>query len=697
MKFFLSITLFYLLSLSAISQKVTVKVIRVDNKNLSEWKILDDEYRSVYSGKDFFQDDTVELSLDAGKQYFLQISFSEVYTPGSIIYSFQLDDEPIMLINSEIGPGEHLFPFFTGTRSRDVKITGGTGTVISDFPWQVYVIAGNYRCGGSIINENWILTAAHCTKNSDGTAILASEMAIKVGVNNPYNTLDGKRYLVTEVIVHEGYNSQSLENDIALLKLEVPVNFPNAVPVRLVSADDVLEGATIPGVMSWVTGWGLTNVSPKVFPTTLQKVQLPIVSNSTASIVWTTIPTTDIMAGYRNGNKDACSGDSGGPMVVPVLGEYKLAGIVSWGSSNCNTYGGYTRVSLFDTWIRTKTGIPKEYKPPSPLGDRIVCDGEISGIYSIDKIPAATTYQWRLYPAEAGVISGNTEISSVLWNISYSGTVNVLVRVTINNVVSDWSKLAVKIVANTKLLRQSVDTVLCEGLPVSLNVVAEGFNLNYNWYQNGTIVQSGTSNQLSFLSSIPDNSGAYKSEISGSCGTVRSGTINLTVHPLTRIISISPDIEAHFGSDITLNVTAGGHDLSYQWEKDGILLNNSIASQLFIPGVNANDIGLYQTIVSGTCGTEISDSVYVYVTKDNFLSDTEVFVWPTLTGSTFSVALSNDDSYTIEIYSTMGRLIRKQTNCRYQTSVNISTLPKDVYIIRILSGNFKKSIKLIKY
>jgi hypothetical protein len=195
MKFFLSITLFYLLSLSAISQKVTVKVIRVDNKNLSEWKILDDEYRSVYSGKDFFQDDTVELSLDAGKQYFLQISFSEVYTPGSIIYSFQLDDEPIMLINSEIGPGEHLFPFFTGTRSRDVKITGGTGTVISDFPWQVYVIAGNYRCGGSIINENWILTAAHCTKNSDGTAILASEMAIKVGVNNPYNTLDGKRYL----------------------------------------------------------------------------------------------------------------------------------------------------------------------------------------------------------------------------------------------------------------------------------------------------------------------------------------------------------------------------------------------------------------------------------------------------------------------------------------------------------------------
>ena len=65
----------------------------------------------------------------------------------------------------------------------------------------------------------------------------------------------------------------------------------------------------------------------------------------------------DLMAGYQNGNKDACNGDSGGPLVVPVFGEYKVAGIVSWGSTQCSTYGAYTRVSDFLQWIRSKTGL----------------------------------------------------------------------------------------------------------------------------------------------------------------------------------------------------------------------------------------------------------------------------------------------------------------------------------------------------
>jgi len=144
--------------------------------------------------------------------------------------------------------------------------------------------------------------------------------------------------------------------------------------------------------MSWITGWGLTKVSPQVLPVTLQKVQLPIISNAQASTVWRSISSTDIMAGYLNGNKDACNGDNGGPMVVPVFGEYKLAGIISWGSSNCNTYGAYTRVSDFDTWISTSTGIPKAYKPPSPVGDTLICQGAGPDQYSIAKLPSATDY-----------------------------------------------------------------------------------------------------------------------------------------------------------------------------------------------------------------------------------------------------------------------------------------------------------------
>jgi secreted trypsin-like serine protease len=690
------ISVLFLLSFSAFAQKVKVQLFKVDKAARTEWKVLDEQNMIVASGKDYVYDDSLIFSLDANKRYVMQISVSEIFIPDTIIYSLSINNEPIILIRSDSGPGEYSYPFYTGTRTKETKIVGGVSGVISDFPWQVYYISGNFRCGGSIINGKWVLTAAHCTKNDNGSAILASDMQVKVGTNNPYNAADGKLYQVSEVIVHEGFNSQTLENDIALLRIQDTIKFANAVPVKLITAADIAEGATNPGVMSWVTGWGLTNVSQNILPTSLQKVQLPLVSNLQASTVWGTIPSTDMMAGYLNGNKDACNGDSGGPLIVPVYGEYKLAGIVSWGSQNCNTYGAYTRVSLFDTWIRTKTGITKAYIPPSPVGDSIVCQGVASSQYSIANQSGASLYEWRLYPADAGIISGNTRNASVLWDISKTVTVAVMVRVSINNAVSDWSKLNVQIVKNTKLLSQSNDNTLCAGNPVSLSVVAEGLNLFYKWYQNDILVQSGTSGIISFSSSSVGNSGNYKCEISGSCGTIFSNPANLTVFPITKIFSISPDLLVPFGNDATLEVNADGHDLIYQWEKDNVPLINSNTSQFTLANVNATDIGLYKTIVSGTCGTSTSNIVYVYVQKANSSDNPEIYVWPTLTSSQFSVALSTNDSYNIQVVSQTGKLTRELTNCRYQTIINVETLTKGIYFIVVYNQNFRKSIKVIK-
>jgi hypothetical protein len=675
---------------------VTVQVIKAEKTAMTEWQILDDQYQTVFYGSDYLIDDSVTFTLEANKRYILKISVSEIYNPDTSFYSLRLNSEPIMLTSSDIGTGDHFFPFFTGIKAKDVKITGGIGAVISDFPWQVYFISGSSRCGGSIISGKWIVTAAHCTKNSSGDPVSPSAMSVKVGANNPHNALEGKTYNISAVIVHEGYNNQTLDNDIALLKITDSINFVNAVPIKLISADDVAEGATNPGVMSWVTGWGLTSVSPDVFPSVLQKVQLPIVSNTQAATVWGNIPATDIMAGYLNGNKDACNGDSGGPLVVPILGEYKLAGIVSWGSTNCNTYGAYTRVSGFETWIRTNTGIAKEYKPPSPVGDTLICQGGGSDQYSIANLPAATAYEWKLFPGEAGVILGNSGNASVSWNISYTGLVTVMLRVTVNNAVSDWSILKVRIVQNTKLLSQSKDTALCARQPITLDVVADGYNLIYKWYQNGLLIQSGASGQMHISSTSIDNSGDYKCLISGYCGTEFSKTVKLTIYPLTRILNVSPDIEVPFSNDVTLAVNSEGHNLMYQWQKDNVLLDNSISSQLTLQHVNATDIGLYQTTVTGTCGTETSETIYVYVKKQDYSAEPEVFVWPTITSNEFNVALSKDDYYNFRIFNSMGQLIKEQTNCRYQTIVNVNTLPKGVYILNVFNNNFRKSIKVIK-
>jgi hypothetical protein len=201
---------------------------------------------------------------------------------------------------------------------------------------------------------------------------------------------------------------------------------------------------------------------------------------------------------------------------------------------------------------------------------------------------------------------------------------------------------------------------------------------------------------LSFSTATIEDSGNYNCEITGSCGTVISNIIKLTVYPVTNITYISPNVEVPFGNDVTLEVNADGHNLVYQWQKDGIVIDNSNTSRLLLAELTAADIGLYRATVSGTCGVEISDTIYVYVKKANFSADPEVFLWPSFTSEEFIVALSTDALYNVQIFNTMGKKVRELTNKRYQTIINISTMAKGVYIVEVYNRDFRKSIKVIK-
>jgi len=152
----------------------------------------------------------------------------------------------------------------------------------------------------------------------------------------------------------------------------------------------------------------------------LQKAQIPIVSNVQASTVWPKIPASDMMAGFKSVTRDACAGDSGGPLVVPVDNVYKLAGIVSWGSSKCNTYGAYTRLSLFEDWITGKTGIEITFRAPVPTGDSIICPGTSSSIYRADPVANATSYNWSIVPAEAGTLNVRNELATITWKPGFT-------------------------------------------------------------------------------------------------------------------------------------------------------------------------------------------------------------------------------------------------------------------------------------
>jgi len=234
-------------------------------------------------------------------------------------------------------------------------IVGGSNADIEDYPYQAALLynSGGFSyafCGASIIHEYWILTAAHCVEGES-----ASNIDVKLGSDNFY-AQGGTSYSSSEIIIHNNYNSNTYNNDIALIKLNTPISFNNTKqPVLLMCDEQVDLGVQDTGQISWITGWGETEGTTS--STQLQVVSVPITTESNYG--WEQIDSDMIMAGYQDGGYDSCQGDSGGPMVVLGADEstYLQCGIVSWGNGCADPgYPGvYTRVSYFIDWICDNT------------------------------------------------------------------------------------------------------------------------------------------------------------------------------------------------------------------------------------------------------------------------------------------------------------------------------------------------------
>ncbi|XP_075053381.1 transmembrane protease serine 2 [Mixophyes fleayi] len=238
-----------------------------------------------------------------------------------------------------------------GTSTKGVvtnRIVGGSIALTGDWPWQVSLqIKQSHVCGGSIITPDWILTAAHCV---EGNYAYAGQWSVYAGSTVKS---DGVIYYVERVLSHPDYNTQTKNNDIALMKLKTSITFtPTTIkPVCLPNA-----GMPWTETQScWISGWGYTYQGGST-PTNLRAANVPLIDSTTCnkqSVYNGAITDTMICAGFLSGGVDTCQGDSGGPLVTKTNSLWWLVGDTSWGTgcANRNKPGVYGNATMFLEWI----------------------------------------------------------------------------------------------------------------------------------------------------------------------------------------------------------------------------------------------------------------------------------------------------------------------------------------------------------
>ncbi|KAF7491461.1 Serine proteinase stubble [Sarcoptes scabiei] len=240
------------------------------------------------------------------------------------------------------------------------KVVGGKNSAFGAWPWQVSVrrvsffgFSSTHRCGGAVLNNQWIATAGHCVDD-----LLLSQIRIRVGEYDFSSSLEPFPHTergAKKKIVHPRYNFFTYENDLALVQLDKPIEFaPHVSPICLPPDNVELLGRN-----ATVTGWGRLSEGG-VLPTVLQEVRVPIISNDKCKNMFLSagrheyIPDIFMCAGYDSGGRDSCQGDSGGPLQVQSEdGRWFLAGIISWGigCGEPSLPGVCTRITKFKQWI----------------------------------------------------------------------------------------------------------------------------------------------------------------------------------------------------------------------------------------------------------------------------------------------------------------------------------------------------------
>lgn len=233
-----------------------------------------------------------------------------------------------------------------GSAYGEEDVVGGHAAERGQFPYQVSVQTTSHFCGGSIISPNHVLTAAHCVVDKKATRL-------KIRAGSLRHASGGVIARVSDIVTHAGYNAETIQNDIAILKLAQ--SLPYGEQIGAADLPSALDGNPAPETRCSVTGWGTTSQGSGYLPSSLQVAYVNTISLEQCQKQYEgkqfVINDAVVCAGAQAGGKDACQGDSGGPLVDTSSG--KQIGVVS-GGFGCarHSYSGvYMSTAAYAAWI----------------------------------------------------------------------------------------------------------------------------------------------------------------------------------------------------------------------------------------------------------------------------------------------------------------------------------------------------------
>ena len=242
------------------------------------------------------------------------------------------------------------------------RIVGGVESSPTQWPAMVSLkykgyIDGHF-CGASLIAQQWVLTAAHCMYDNQGLELAASDISATVSEYDLGSMPSTPSTDIELVLVHRDYDSATQVNDIALLKLAVPVMNENISIASLSSTENWIAQKSPATVIGWGSTVGYDPDQAVIpdpdYPLLLNEVEVQLMTDQQCTgSLGTSYSGEMICAGVPEGGKDACMGDSGGPLMVNSNDGWQQIGIVSWGfgCASADYPGVYTRLALYDNWI----------------------------------------------------------------------------------------------------------------------------------------------------------------------------------------------------------------------------------------------------------------------------------------------------------------------------------------------------------